>query len=168
MSDARSRLSLFVRSLAAAVWFALWFFVVFPGLILWASDAPFPPSVGVGGALGVSLVLLANYVLMQHMLAFIDIGGGTHAPFDPPQRLVVRGLYRRVRNPMYLIYVAVIVGEALIFASWWILLYAASFWLLAHVYLVKLEEPTLRERFGDEWDRYAASVSRWVPGAPVE
>jgi protein-S-isoprenylcysteine O-methyltransferase Ste14 len=162
----RSRSSLFVRSLLAASWFAVWFFVVFPGLILWATDAPFPPELGPRVALGVSVILLAHYVLMQHMVAFVDVGEGTHAPFDPPRKLVVRGLYRRVRNPMYLIYVAVIAGEALLFGSWWLLGYALGFWGLAHVYLVRSEEPQLRARFGEDWDAYTREVSRWLPGPP--
>lgn len=166
MSGARSRISLALRSMLASVWFALWFFGVFPALVLWASDALHAPAVGLHTALGVSLILLAHYVLLQHLAAFIDVGDGTHAPFDPPRKLVVRGLYRRVRNPMYLIYVAIILGEALVFASWWLVAYAAGFWALAHLYLVVFEEKQTRARFGEEWDRYAADVSRWWPGRP--
>ena len=110
MNAPRSRAALVWRSLAAALWFAGWFFVVFPGLVLWASGASFPPYLGLGAALGTSVILLAHYALLQHMAAFIEVGGGTHAPFDPPRRLVLRGLYRRVRNPMYLIYLTIILG----------------------------------------------------------
>ena len=167
MSAARSRFSLAWRSLAAAAWFAIWFFGVFPGLVLWASGARFPPHLGLGAALGTSVVLLAHYVLLQHMAAFIDVGRGTHAPFDPPRHLVVRGLYRRVRNPMYLIYLTIILGEALLFGSPWLFAYAGAFFGLAHVYVVRFEEPKLRERFGAEWSDYERVVSRWWPGPPL-
>lgn len=164
MNEKRSRASLIIRSFLAATWFAGWFFVVFPGLILWAEGATFPPPLGLGAALGVSVILLAHYILLQHMVAFVDVGEGTHAPFDPPRKLVVRGLYRRVRNPMYLVYIATILGEALLFGSWWLLAYAAAFWGLTHAYLVRFEEKHTRERFGEQWDAYARDVARWLPG----
>jgi protein-S-isoprenylcysteine O-methyltransferase Ste14 len=166
VSAPRSRASLIVRSLLAALWFAGWFFVAIPGLILWATAAPLPPELGPRAAFGVSLILLAHYLLLQQMAAFVDIGEGTHAPFDPPRKLVVRGFYRRVRNPMYLIYIVIIAGEALLFASWWLLAYAAGFWALAHVFLVAFEEKQTRARFGEEWDAYTRDVSRWWPGRP--
>lgn len=166
MNAPRSRAALVWRSLAAALWFAGWFFVVFPGLVLWASGASFPPYLGLGAALGTSVILLAHYALLQHMAAFIEVGGGTHAPFDPPRRLVLRGLYRRVRNPMYLIYLTIILGEALLFGSPWLLVYAGAFFALAHAYVVRWEEPKLRERFGAAWVDYEGSVSRWWPGPP--
>jgi protein-S-isoprenylcysteine O-methyltransferase Ste14 len=166
VSAQRSRASLIVRSLLGASWFAAWFFVIFPGLVLWASDALAVPRVGSRGAFGVSLILLAHYVLLQHMAAFIVVGEGTHVPLDPPRKLVVRGLYRRVRNPMYLVYVVIILGEALIFGSWWLLVYAGGFWGLAHFFLVVFEEKQTRARFGEQWDAYARDVSRWLPGRP--
>ncbi len=166
MSAQPSRGSLIVRSFLGAIWFAAWFFVIFPGLVLWASDSLLPPPLGPRVALGVSLILLAHYVLLQHMAAFIIVGEGTHVPIDPPGKLVVRGLYRRVRNPMYLVYVVIILGEALIFRSWWLLVYAAGFWGLAHFFLVVFEEKQTRARFGEEWDAYAREVSRWLPGKP--
>ena len=134
-----SRVSLVMRSLLAATWFSLWFFVFFPALVLWWTGAKFPPVPGPRVALGLSVILLAHYVLMQHLAAFVSVGGGTQAPFDPPRRLVVRGLYRRMRNPMYLIYVTIIGGEALVFGSWWVLVYALLVWCLAHAYVVRLQ-----------------------------
>lgn len=168
MTGSRSRLALALRALLAAAWFALCFFVALPATVLWASGAPFPPPLGLGAALGVSLILLAHYVLLQHVAAFVDIGEGTHAPFDPPRKLVVRGLYRRVRNPMYLIYTFIIAGEALVFASWELLLYAFAFLGVAHLYVTTVEEKQLAARFGDEWSAYARDVRRWLPGRPRE
>jgi protein-S-isoprenylcysteine O-methyltransferase Ste14 len=75
----------------------------------------------------------------------------------------VTGLYRRVRNPMYVAVVAMILGQALLFASLGLLVYGALTWLCTHVFVVGYEEPTLREQFGREYEIYRANVPRWLP-----
>jgi len=91
-------------------------------------------------------------------------GRGTPAPFDPPTRLVVRGLYRHVRNPMYLSLLCVILGWALLLRSLAIVEYAAGCWLLIHLFVIGVEEPGLRARFGEPYAEYCRAVRRWVPG----
>ena len=71
-------------------------------------------------------------------------------------------MYARSRNPMYLLYVAFIVSEAWLFASPALLAYAAAFFGLAHLYVVRVEEPGLRRRFGEAYRRYCAEVPRWL------
>lgn len=96
---------------------------------------------------------------------FTFTGRGTPAPFDPPKEIVVRGLYRYVRNPMYVAALLVLVGEAILFESVLILVYAAIVFSVFHVWVIFYEEPTLRRKFGESYEKYCLKVSRWIPGA---
>jgi protein-S-isoprenylcysteine O-methyltransferase Ste14 len=97
------------------------------------------------------------------ILTFVVVGRGTPAPFDPPRRLVARGPYGFVRNPMYLGAAAAVLGAALFYRSLALLSYAAAFLLLTHLFVVGYEEPTLRRTFGSEYDAYCQRVGRWSP-----
>jgi protein-S-isoprenylcysteine O-methyltransferase Ste14 len=111
-----------------------------------------------------ALVILAAHVFLVPLVAsFVIHGRGTHAPIDPPRRMITRGIYRNVRNPMYLLYMIVIAGEAIAYRSFLLLAYAGVFWLLAHLLVVGAEEKSLRRRFGDEYDAYCRKVPRWIP-----
>jgi len=94
---------------------------------------------------------------------FATFGRGTPAPIDAPKRLVVRGLYRYVRNPMYVGVLLAILGWALRFSSLWLLLYAAGIGLMFHGFVVAYEEPALRRLFGGDYAAYCSRVGRWVP-----
>ena len=94
---------------------------------------------------------------------FARRGRGTLAPLDPPRELVVAGLYRFVRNPMYLAVTLIVLGEALLLRSGGLLLYWAIWFALVNLLVRVYEEPGLRRRFGASWDRYASSVGRWIP-----
>jgi protein-S-isoprenylcysteine O-methyltransferase Ste14 len=159
----RSRARLVVTAAAASLWFALVFFAAIPGLLLWAAGVPLRPDPGAPLWLGAALALLAQGVVVLHVADFVRVGHGTHAPLVPPQRLVQRGLYRWTRNPMYLLYGVVILGEALAWRSAVLLAYAAGFWLLTHLYVVGLEEKFLQRRFGGEYAAYCREVPRWLP-----
>ena len=95
---------------------------------------------------------------------FIRRGRGTPAPYDPPRRLVIAGLYRYVRNPQYIGVVLIILSEALFFGSIVLLGYAACFAIGYHLFVRFYEEPTLRRLFGQDYTRYCESVPRWLPG----
>jgi protein-S-isoprenylcysteine O-methyltransferase Ste14 len=95
------------------------------------------------------------------VLAFVALGKGTPAPFDPPRRLVSRGPYRLLRNPMYLGAGLWVLGLAMFYQSPGLVVYAAVFMLVAHVFVLVYEEPTLRRLFGDEYREYCARVRRW-------
>lgn len=103
-------------------------------------------------------------ILAACVVDFARRGRGTLAPFDPPTRLVVRGLYRFVRNPMYLGAVTANLGWALWFRSGTLVAYALGVWVLHHGFVRLYEEPALRARFGDDYARYVAAVGRWIPG----
>ncbi len=97
---------------------------------------------------------------------FALVGRGTPAPFDPPQALVATRLYRWVRNPMYLSALLLLVGEAILLEAPVLLRYAAAFFLVTHLFVVLYEEPALRRKFGESYDRYRATVPRWLPRRP--
>lgn len=94
---------------------------------------------------------------------FARSGRGTLAPIDPPRELVVRGLYRYVRNPMYLSVTLIVLGEFLLTGSRALLVYWAIWFLAVNLFVIGYEEPTLRERFGPAYDRYREEVGRWLP-----
>jgi protein-S-isoprenylcysteine O-methyltransferase Ste14 len=108
--------------------------------------------------IGVGAALLATCIW-----EFARSGRGTLAPVDPPRQLVVRGLYRYVRNPMYLSVTAIVLGEALLTRSRALLLYWAVWFLAANLFVLGYEEPTLRRRFGPSYEAYAQRVGRWLP-----
>jgi protein-S-isoprenylcysteine O-methyltransferase Ste14 len=94
---------------------------------------------------------------------FAIIGNGTPAPIAPTKTLAVQGLYRFIRNPMYIGVATAIAGQAWLFHSWHITIYMVCMLLAAHTFIVLYEEPTLRRQFGEQYDRYRASVPRWIP-----
>jgi protein-S-isoprenylcysteine O-methyltransferase Ste14 len=108
--------------------------------------------------IGLGAVLLAACIV-----EFARTGRGTLSPVDPPRRLVVRGLYRYVRNPMYLSVTTIVLGEALVTHSSALGLYWAIWFLGANLFVMGYEEPTLRRRFGASYDEYTQHVGRWVP-----
>jgi len=149
--------------LLAALWFAAWFFVLIPAGLLWLAGADLVPPRGPARTIGALVIIAAHVPLLPLIASFVIHGQGTHAPFDPPRRMVARGIFRHVRNPMYLLYTVVILGEAIAYRSALLLAYAGVFWLLAHFLIVNVEEKTLRRRFGAEYETYCQRVPRWIP-----
>jgi protein-S-isoprenylcysteine O-methyltransferase Ste14 len=94
---------------------------------------------------------------------FLVEGFGTPAPIAAPERLVVGGVYRYVRNPMYVAILAVIIGQALLLGQLGLLLYAAAIWLIAAAFVRWYEEPTLTRRFGAGYEAYRRAVPAWWP-----
>ncbi|MCA1559771.1 MAG: isoprenylcysteine carboxylmethyltransferase family protein [Acidobacteria bacterium] len=107
---------------------------------------------------GVGVALLAIGIW-----EFARSGKGTLAPVDPPRELVVRGLYRHVRNPMYLSVTLIVLGQVLLTRSLDLLGYWAIWFLAANLFVLGYEEPTLRRRFGESYERYTQQVGRWFP-----
>ena len=94
---------------------------------------------------------------------FATNGRGTPAPIDPPKELVARGLYRHVRNPMYVGVASILLGESLLFASVALLWYAFAVVVGFNLFVLLYEEPTLRRKFGASYERYCEAVPRWLP-----
>jgi protein-S-isoprenylcysteine O-methyltransferase Ste14 len=112
---------------------------------------------------GLCLVLGGTATLASAFAKFVIEGIGTPAPIAPTQRLVVGGLYRYVRNPMYLAVVALISGQAMLLRDAGLLLYAGGVALTMHAFVVAYEEPTLRREFGADYAAYCRAVRRWLP-----
>jgi len=113
--------------------------------------------------IGVVPVMIGLVIYGWTAFDFAWTGRGTPAPIDPPRRLVVHGLYRYVRNPMYVGVLLVIVGEALLRRSWQTLEYAVGVYVMFSGVVLLLEEPLLRSQFGTAYSQYCAEVPRWVP-----
>jgi protein-S-isoprenylcysteine O-methyltransferase Ste14 len=109
------------------------------------------------------LVAVGVAILLDSFVRFAFQGIGTPAPVFPTRHLVVTGLYRYVRNPIYIAVVSVIVGQGLIFGNVSVLEYAAFIWLAFYLFVWAYEEPTLRKNFGAEYERFCAGVPRWIP-----
>jgi len=147
------------------------FLVLAPGFVAglvpwwisrWQFRAPFAgyaPLRVIGGV----LIAVGTFVVLDSFARFALQGLGTPAPVFPTKHLVVQGCYRRVRNPMYVAVVAVILGQALLFGNLRVLEYAALVWLLMHLFVLIYEEPALRKAFGAEYERFRANVPRWIP-----
>jgi len=113
--------------------------------------------------IGGLLIALGLPVLLDSFARFALQGLGTPAPIAPPRHLVVTGLYRHVRNPMYVAVTSLIFGQGLLFGNAGLLAYGLVVWLSFHVFVLVYEEPTLRDKFGDEYKTFCAHVRRWWP-----
>ncbi|MFB4274188.1 isoprenylcysteine carboxylmethyltransferase family protein [Nonomuraea sp. MTCD27] len=149
------------------------FFAAAPGTVAvlvpywisgWRMRGPFPDPVMIPlRALGAILVLAGLAVLVDAFVRFVLEGLGTPIPVAPPDRLVIGGLYRYVRNPMYVAVFAAVLGQAMIFGDPWILVYAAVLAIPVYSFVRWYEEPDLRRRFGADYDAYRSHVPGWWP-----
>jgi protein-S-isoprenylcysteine O-methyltransferase Ste14 len=105
-------------------------------------------------------------ILISCIYMFARFGKGTLSPFDPARHLVIEGLYRYVRNPMYVGVMIMLLGEAIFFHSWTFLIYAVIVFILFNGFIISYEEPYLKKEFGEQYDRYRKHVRRWLPGKP--
>lgn len=144
------------------------FFLVAPGTVAllipwlltgWQRGADLGPL----RILGWVLVVVGGAGLVHAFVRFVRQGLGTPAPIAPPDHLVVTGIYRYVRNPMYLAILATIVGQALILGRAVLVGYALVAAICMWAFVKLYEEPNLRRRFGTEYDAYQATVPGWIP-----
>ncbi|MGE3251307.1 MAG: isoprenylcysteine carboxylmethyltransferase family protein [Hyphomonadaceae bacterium] len=155
----------------AAIGSAL-FFLLAPGtmagLIPWAITQwrigpaffGFEPLRWLGGA----FILAGLWAIIDCFARFAFEGRGTPAPIAAPKTLVVSGLYRHVRNPMYVALLTLIAGQGLLFGDAQLFVWAGVFWLATHLFVFFYEEPALGDAFGAQYDAYRAGVRRWIPG----
>jgi protein-S-isoprenylcysteine O-methyltransferase Ste14 len=125
---------------------------------------------GTGHVLGAILIVIGLGVAFYCARLFARVGGGTPVPTEPPTRLVVSGLYRYSRNPIYVADACILFGLFLHRGELALLLYVCLFTAVAHAWIVWWEEPRLRQRFGDEYAAYTRRVPRWIglPCRPLQ
>jgi protein-S-isoprenylcysteine O-methyltransferase Ste14 len=152
-----------VRAVTYAALFIGFVLVYLPGRFLSWSGIAEPATTGAPQVAGMILVAIGTAIAFWCLLTFVFIGKGTPAPFDPPRKLVIRGPYRFVRNPMYIGAGMTIAGTALYYESLSIAIYTGLFFLITHLFVVLYEEPTLRRTFGDEYEAYRRRTKRWWP-----
>ena len=147
------------------------FFAVAPGVaaglvpwLLTGWDAhAFPLPLRIAGAL---LTIAGGVFVVQAFVRFVVEGLGTPAPVAPPERLVVGGVFRWVRNPMYVAVTTAIAGQALLLGRLELLVYAAVFWAITAAFVHWYEEPNLERRFGADYAEYRRTVPGWLPRPP--
>ncbi len=140
--------------------------VYVPLLLQWATGGwPFGGAVGAWWQIVLAAVMAvpALGLAVWTMRLFVEEGEGTPAPWDPPQKFVVSGPYRYVRNPMLLAVVVLILAEMTALNSVVLFDWAVVFFVLNTVYFIRSEEPALEARFADDYRAYKAVVPRWVP-----
>ena len=145
------------------------FLVIAPGVVAglvpwsitrWHVDDVYPWPVRAAGAV---LIAAGTAALLHAFVRFVVEGRGTPAPVAPTERLVVGGLYRHVRNPMYVAVAATIVGQALILGQPVLLAYATAFAAAVAAFVHGYEEPVLAARFGADYEAYRHAVPAWLP-----
>ena len=148
---------------------SLFFLVLVPGLLI--GYLPYRISMtdvelldpGVLGYLAFPLWLIAAVMMLWCFLDFTFKGRGTPAPFDPPKELVAAGLYRFVRNPMYVAGILALLGWFLWSPSFPLIVAPILFFAAAHLFVTLYEEPTLKQKFGVSYEGYLRRVPRWIP-----
>jgi protein-S-isoprenylcysteine O-methyltransferase Ste14 len=147
------------------------FFLVAPctlaGLVPWLITGwqLQPPFLGLEPTRGLGAIMILAGVsgLVDAFARFALQGLGTPAPIAPTRNLVLTGLYRHVRNPIYIAVVAIILGQAVLMGDWRLVVYGALLWVGFHLFVVAYEEPTLEQTFGSEYEAFRAAVPRWIP-----
>ena len=156
-----------MRGVTRAAWGSVLFFLVAPGVV--AGVVPWSVTRYTGlvdtpvALLGLLVVALGLAALVACFVQFVREGRGTPAPIAPTKELVVGGLYRWVRNPMYLAVAAMILGQAVAFASVGVLVWFGLFAVAVGSFVAAYEEPTLRRTYGASYDAYCSAVPAWWP-----
>jgi len=151
------------RALTYATLFIGFVLVFLPARVLAWSGIGAPSRFGLLQVAGGAVTAAGAMLAVTCVVTFAFVGKGTPAPFDPPRRLVVRGPYRWLRNPMYLGAAVALAGAALFYQSIALLGFTMGFVAVTHLFVVWYEEPVLSDTFGAEYHAYRARVGRWWP-----
>lgn len=158
--------TIFRAALYAAL-FVGFVLIYLPARVLAWVGIAHPAQAGFAQVIGALIGTAGLLIALWCVAAFATVGKGTPAPFDPPRRLVVRGPYRIVRNPMCMGAAVALAGAASFYASFWLLAYAATLFVVCDLFVVFYEEPHLRLAFGEEYEAYCDKVRRWRPRIAV-
>lgn len=151
------------RTITYATLFIAVVLIYLPARVLAWAGVAHPAAMALPQISGLLIGSMGAIIALWCVFAFAWIGKGTPAPFDPPRRLVIRGPYRFVRNPMYIGAASALAGAALFYTSAALLGLVILFLLVTHLFVVLYEEPTLRRSFGVEYAAYCVRVHRWLP-----
>jgi protein-S-isoprenylcysteine O-methyltransferase Ste14 len=152
-----------IRSLVYSTLFIAFVLVFLPAQVLRLSEAKAPSTMEWPQIVGMVLVVAGAVLAIWCVVTFGTIGQGSPAPFDPPRRLVIRGPYGFVRNPMYVGSLLALGGAALYFTSLPLLGFIIFIWIVEHALVFFYEEPTLRRTFGADYEEYSHHTNRWFP-----
>jgi protein-S-isoprenylcysteine O-methyltransferase Ste14 len=148
----------------------LLFTIVVPGAgaiwLPWWVLKRFDPAAVPAAWPAVAVIAIGAGLYLWCVWMFAVVGGGTPGPWDAPRRVVATGPYRWVRNPIYLAALLVVLGEAWLFLSVPLLVYAGAVVILFHLFVISYEERTLHRRFGEAYLEYRRRVPRWLPRRP--
>jgi protein-S-isoprenylcysteine O-methyltransferase Ste14 len=154
-----------IRTITYATLFIGFVLVYLPARLLAWSGIVRPAAYSWPQIGGIVIGAVGAVIALSCVFTFAFIGKGTPAPFDPPRKLVVRGPYRFVRNPMYIGAALAVAGAALFYKSLALAAFTAGFLLVTHFFVLIYEEPTLRRTFGPEYSEYCQRVHRWLPSS---
>lgn len=157
-----------LKQLRAIFFLPVMVMVIVPAVLVWAGGFHFvwgldAPWNWLGVILGVVSIGAGLWLFLQTVPLLVTYGQGTLAPWDPTRRLVVRGIYRHVRNPMISGVMCVLLGETLLLGSVGMTIWFLFFVLANVLYIPRVEERGLEERFGAAYVRYKKNVPRWIP-----
>lgn len=159
---------LFIRNLAMIILFPGTVTAYIPYRILAPAEVPSPLTWSLPQYAASLVLIIGAAILLMSIWSFARVGKGTLAPFDETRKLVVVGLYRYVRNPMYVGVLMILLAESWFFWSGRLLAYAGICFVIANLIVVGYEENRLKYKYGDEFRRYCAQVGRWIPRIPHE
>lgn len=147
----------------------LFLFLIIPFFLIWiphrillSPELIYRFDIGIYRYLGLAPIVFGVVIYIYCSGSFVFIGKGTPIPFTPTKELLVTGLYRFVRNPLYIAGVLVLLGEAVLFQSLGILIYCLVMFGVFNVHVL-MEETLLAEKFGERYEQYCKSVRRWIP-----
>jgi protein-S-isoprenylcysteine O-methyltransferase Ste14 len=154
---------LLFRAITYATLFIGFLLIYIPANLLSWSGTVRPGSIELQQVAGILVGTAGALLAVWCISTFAFIGKGTPAPFDPPRHLVARGPYRFVRNPMYVGAGLALTGASVYYESVPLFVYAAVFLFVCHLFVLKYEEPALRQAFEREYEDYCSRVKRWWP-----
>jgi len=156
-----------MRKIILVVSLIIWscFVLIFPAALIFINEYFALPQyeLPAGNFLGLLMILVAFAITLYAVISFLTVGRGTPVPVDPPRKLVITGLYKYTRNPIYLAYFLLFLGYFLAFGTVLLLGYFLSCTIFFYFYVVYHEEPVLKKRFGQEYEDYLRKVPRWFP-----
>ena len=156
-------MSIFIRAITYAALFIGLVLIYVPARLLAWTGIVRPEMIGLLQIAGMVIGTIGGAIALWCVYTFATIGKGTPAPFDPPRRLVTKGPYQFVRNPMYIGAGFALIGAALFYEFLSLLGYVGMLFVATQSFIVFYEEPTLKRTFGDEYVDYCRKVRRWLP-----